>query len=663
MTLQTRPLISDDGAFLSALQEGLRPDPVLSVSEWADRYRVLDTKSAAEAGPWRTSRTPYLKEIMDCLSGHTAVDRVVVMAGSQLGKTEAGNNWIGYVVDHAPGPMLCVQPTEALVKRFSQQRLDPLIDASDRLRLKIPPARMRDSGNTTTQKEFPGGILFLAGANSATALRSMPIRWLFMDEVDAYPGDIDGEGDPVALALARTATFGRRRKILLTSTPTIRGRSRIEREFMLTDQRRYFVPCPHCGGLQTLKWANLKWEKGKPNTAAYECEHCGDPIHEHHKAWMLRPENGACWRPTAESDDPTARGYHLSSLYSPLGWKSWPQMAQEWERAQGNVEATKAFINGALGETWVEHGDAPDWQRLDDRRDDWEPGTVPQDGLFLTAGADVQKDRIEVDVWAWGRGLRSWLIDHVVIDGTPDDPETWAALDAVLSRTWTHAGGAPLGIMRLAIDTGFASSAVYAWARRVGFANVSPVKGAEGFNRSAPVTGPTVVDVNTAGDRIRRGARLWTISTHTFKAETYRWLRLEWPSSEELSDGVPTPPGAIHLPLFIDTEWIKQLVAEQLATVRTRTGFVRLEWHKLRERNEALDMRVYARAAAWIVGADRWNEDQWKEVERPLYAPPEPVAAAPSSRAANGGPPPGDRVAPRNGGGWVRGRRGGWGGR
>jgi phage terminase large subunit GpA-like protein len=253
---------------------------------------------------------------------------------------------------------------------------------------------------------------------------------------------------------------------------------------------------------------------------------------------------------------------------------------------------------------------------------------VPERGRFLTAGADVQKDRIEVDVWAWARGLESWLVDHLVLEGGPGDPGCWEALTDLLGRVWQHERGGHLALARLAIDTGYETSAVYAWARQVGFAQVAPVKGVEGFNRASPVSGPTWVDATEGGRRLRRGARLWTVATSTFKAETYRFLRLQRPTAEELAAGASFPPGTVHLPDWVDAEWLKQLTAEQLVTVKTKRGFARLEWQKLRERNEALDTRVYARAAAWIAGLDRWPEERWTEAERELSVAPAPPAPA-----------------------------------
>jgi phage terminase large subunit GpA-like protein len=612
---------------LRVWRQGMRPDPDLTVSEWADQHRWLSSRAAAEPGRYRTARTPYLRAIMDALSpGHPA-QRVTFMKAAQVGATEAGNNWIGFVIHHAPGPMLAVLPTVEMAKRTSRGRLDPLIADSPVLRERVSPARSRDAGNSMLSKEFPGGILVLTGANSATGLRSMPARYVFLDEVDAYPASADEEGDPVTLAEARTTTFAHRRKVFMVSTPTIRGLSRIEREFEASDQRRYFVPCPHCGAMQWLQFDRLRWAKGKPETAAYTCERCDRPIAEHHKTGMLAQGE---WRATAVSADPAAIGFHLSALYSPIGWKSWEQIARDWLAAQGSDAMLRAARNTLLGETWIESGEAPEWQRLADRRMAF-PAQIPAGGLFLTAGADVQKDRIEVDVWAWGRGGTSWLVDHIVILGGPDDPACWDRLTALLGQSWAHEQGAFMTLAKLAIDTGYESAAVYAWARKQGIAQVAPVKGVEGFNRATPVSGPTFVDATVNGRKLKRGARLWTVATATFKAETYRHLRIERISDEDRALGLADPAGTIHLPDWVDSEWLKQLVAEQLVTIRDRRGYARQEWQKMRERNEALDARIYARAAAWILGADRFDERMWRQLEK--QAGVETVAAAASTTA------------------------------
>jgi phage terminase large subunit GpA-like protein len=555
---------------------------------------------------------------MDTISDAT-VETVVIMSSSQIGKSESLLNMVGYHIDQDPAPIMVVMPTERDAETWSKDRFSPMARDTPCLTGKIADPKSRDGNNKILHKRFPGGHLTIVGANAPSGLASRPIRLLLCDEVDRYPFSAGAEGDPVNLAKKRTVTFWNR-KIVLVSTPTNRGASRIETAFEESDQRHFQVPCPDCGTEQVLSWAQVKWDKApdgthRPGTARYRCVECDS-------VWSDEARWAAIGKGRWEASAPFAgiAGFHLNEIYSP--WVRLEAMVRAFLSARaGGDEAMKTFVNTSLGETWVETGEAPDWQRLSGQREDWPAGTVPERGLFLTAGADVQKDRIEVDVWAWGRGLESWLVEHAVIEGGPGDPACWQRLTDLLGRSWTHANGVPMSIARLAIDTGYETSAVYAWARQVGFAQVAPVKGVEGFNRSAPVTGPTYVDATVAGKRLRRGARLWTVATSTFKAETYRFLRQERPTAEEVEAGAAFPPGTIHLPGWTDSEWLKQLTAEQLVTVRTRRGFAKLEWQKLRERNEALDTRVYARAAVWIAGADRWSEAQWAELERQVAAP------------------------------------------
>ncbi|WP_349966913.1 phage terminase large subunit family protein [Wolbachia endosymbiont of Armadillidium arcangelii] len=250
------------------------------------------------------------------------------MKGAQIGGTEAGNNWIGYIIDQTPGPMLVVQPTVEMGKRWSKGRFAPLIESTPCLKSKVKDPRSRDSGNTVQSKEFPGGIVVITGANSSVGLRSMPVKYLFLDEIDAYPGDSGGEGDPVLLSIARTNTFARR-KIFLVSTPTIHGISRIEKEFEATDKRYFFVPCPHCNYYQVLKWSQIKWEDKNPNTAHYICIECGKKIENHQKTEML--ERGE-WRPTNRVKG-EKKGFHLSS---PVGWYSWTQAVECMQKKVNN---------------------------------------------------------------------------------------------------------------------------------------------------------------------------------------------------------------------------------------------------------------------------------------------------------------------------------------
>jgi phage terminase large subunit GpA-like protein len=593
------------------------------VSVWADTHRVLSARAAAEPGPYRTSRTPYLRALMDDLSPGSPVQRVIFKKCAQVGASESGNCWLGSIVDQAPGPVMIVQPTVELAKRFSNQRIAVLFGESDRLRSRIRPARTRDSGNTVLLKEFLGGVLVITGANSAAGLRSMPVRYLFVDEVDAYPGDIEDEGDPVALARARLRTFSFRAKEFICSTPKLKGTSRISREYEASDRRKYFVPCPLCGAMQVLEFSRLRWQPSEPESVLYQCLACEGSFGEHHKTRMLAKGE---WRTTATALDASTHGYHISGLYSPAGWLGWADIVREWEAAADDVDARKTFVNTVLGEEWEEEADAvPDWQRLYERREAWPYGAVPKRGLFLTAGAGVQLDRIEIDIWAWGRSLESWLVEHIIINGDPGRPEVWASMTELLGRTWEHETGARLALQRLAIDTGFATQSVYQWARGQDRATVLPVRGIGTYDRLVPVSGPTKIEVMENGKRLRRGLNLWTVSVSFFKKELYKHLGLAKPTNEQLAACFTFPAGYVHLSDLVSDEWIKQLVAEQQVIIRSRRGFAtRTEWRQLRPRNEALDCRTYARAAVWLAGADRWSDVRWHGLEEQLglQAPP-----------------------------------------
>jgi phage terminase large subunit GpA-like protein len=595
----------------------LTPPPELTLSDWADAERRLSSEASAEPGPWVTARAEYQRGIMDAISD-PLIETVVVMTSSQVGKTETLLNAVGYHIQHDPAPIMVVMPTERDAETWSKDRFSPMARDTPALRGRIADPRSRDGNNKILHKKFPGGHLTVVGANAPSGLASRPIRILLCDEVDRYPFSAGAEGDPVSLAKKRTVTFWNR-KIVLVSTPTIKGASRIETAFAESDQRRYFVPCPDCGQHQLLIWPQVKWDRAadgahRPETARYECVHCGAHWSDARR-WAAIRRGG--WRASASFTG--VAGFHLNEIYS--SWVRLEAMVRAFLAAkQSGEEAMKTFVNTSLGESWQERGEAPDWQRLYDRREDFPIGTVPVAGLFLTAGADVQHDRIEVDVWAWGRGLESWLIEHIVLDGDTSRPEVWAWLTGLLDTTWPHAGGARMRLARLAVDSGDGrtTAAVYGWVRKAGAGQALAVKGIDGFDRTTPVDGPTAVDVNEAGRRLRRGAAVWKVSVAVFKSETYRYLRLERPTDEELAAGTRFPAGYIHLPLGTTAEWIKQLTAEQLVTTRGQRGFAKLEWRKLRERNEALDARVYARAVAWIAGADRWSEAKWRDLEEQI---------------------------------------------
>lgn len=607
----------------STIALALRPDPELSVSQWADERRVLTSTTSPEPGRWRTDRVPYLRAIMDGLAPTDPCERVVLMAASQVGKTEAGLNWIGHTVDLSPGPMFLVRPTVEMAKRFSKQRLDSLFEDTPALQGKVRERRERDSKNTLLVKEFEGGILVLAGANSATSLRDMPAGRVFLDEVDAFPGDVDGEGDPVHLALTRSRNFGIRRKALLVSSPTTAGRSRIEREYKLSDQAQYHVPCPECDHFQVIEWGNIKWDKGKPETAALACVHCGVMIPEHKKTWMLA--NGK-WVARFPEKSETVRGFHLSALYSPIGWYSWSQAVREWEEIHGDqvdYARFRQFVNTVLAETWKEKGEVPEWENLYRRREDYKRRLVPERALILTAGADVQRDRIEVEVVGWGRGLESWHVDYRIFMGDTSTNAPWDELEKLRQQLYEHERGARLPIRLLAVDAGYNQNETLNWTRGKSFNQVMAVKGSD---LPAPVGHVKIVDVTLRGRTIPNGARFMPVGVGRLKEELYGWLRQPPP----LEKADPFPRGFCHFPLECDQEYFQQLCAEELRP-KTIRGYVRFLWEKIRDRNECLDARVYARAAAFVVGLDRWTEEDWAAIEKQLFTetPPDGDKDAP----------------------------------
>lgn len=581
---------------------GLKPEPLMNISEWADKYRILSQKASAEPGKWRTSRTPYLKEIMDCLSPYSGIEKVVFMKGAQIGGTEVGNNFLGYIVHLSPGPVMLVMPTVDGAKRTSKTRIDPMFEAIPELKGVISDRRSKDASNTTLMKEFQGGVLVLTGANSAIGLRSMPVRYIFLDEIDAYKGDVEGEGDPVNLAIKRTSTFNRR-KIFMVSTPTIQGVSRIEYEYEQSDQRHYMVPCPYCNKRQSLKWKQIHFENDDPATATYVCEHCGAIIEEHLKTWML--ENGIWEKSNPKSN---VAGFHLSSLYSPVGWFSWADAVKQFLDAKNKDNLLKVWVNTVLGETWLEKGEAPEWQILFDKREDYPQEIVPSGGLFLTAGADVQKDRIECEVVAWGRKRESWSVGYFIINGDTAREDVWNELTEFSRRYFEHSSGAWLPISRFAIDSGFATQQVYNWVRKQPLNFAMAVKGTD--SSVTPLGLPTRVDLNINGKKLRRGAKVWAVGTSILKSELYQFLRLTQNEDESF------PAGYCHFPKY-DSEYFKQLTAEQLVTKMVR-GYQKREWQKTRERNEALDCRVYARAASISFGIEQFTETKWRNLEKAL---------------------------------------------
>lgn len=578
---------------------GLTPDETLTVSEWSDKYRILTTTGSAEPGLWRTSRTPYLKDIMDALTAGSPYTTVVLQKASQVGASEMAVNFLGYIADVSPGPCLYLMPTLDAAKEFSKIRIDPLISESERFKDKIKEARARDSGNTTLLKEFLGGYWALTGANSSVGLRSKPIRYLIMDEVSAFAKSSDNEGSPVKLALARTRTYGNRRKVFMASSPTNEGECAINAEFETTDKRYYFVPCPICQHKQVLVWNQVKWRDNDPDTAHYECEKCKGVIHNHDKTDMLA--NGE-WLTTADTNDPTTIGFHISALYSPVGWFSWADAVRQFLESKDDPELLRVFVNTILGETWVDRQDAPDWQVIYQRRELYPVGTAPHGVLLVTAACDIQKDRIEILIQGWTRKLEQYTIDYITIMGDTMQADVWERLDAQLMKTVPHANGQPMSLKAVAVDSGYLTTRVYAWSRKHRTDWLYVVKG---VSSDLPVGQPRLVDFNWEGKKITNGARFWPVGVNPLKREVYTRLRLP------LRDDGSFPDGYMHFP-ELPPEFFKQITAESLQT-GARTN--KKAWKKHYDRNEGLDLLVYNRALAVILGLDRLQDKDWDALE------------------------------------------------
>lgn len=618
--------VAVDEAFFAAL----KPPERLTVSQWADRYRWLAGEAASEPGKFHTSRTPYTREIMDSLSASSPVEVVVFVAGAQVGKTEIGLNWVGETIDQSAGSMLIVWPTEQSAKRNSRLRLKPLIASSPVLRARVRPSKSRDSGNSTLVKEFPGGLILVAGANSAAGLISTPVGKLLLDEIDTYPQDVDGQGDPVELAMVRTRTFAHSRKCYLTSTPTTEGRSRIQKHYEAGDQRKFEVPCPHCGHFQPLVWDRMRWDEGDPESVRYYCRVCNAAIEEQaHKPAMLAAGR---WVATNPDADPRVRSYHLSSLYAPIPWFVWPKIVAEFLKAKGDPSLLRVWTNTVLGECWREKGEAPEWEKLYHRREEYSLGSVPRRALILTAGVDVQRDRLECEIVGWGRDFETWSIGYFVIPGDTEKRETWAPLWLLLSSTFPHEGGLALPVRMAAVDAGDRQNTVLSMTRTQSPDRVMAVKG---FARRPTLVGnPIIVDVKTRERKIYRGAALYPVGTGHAYAELYGWLRHERPTDS--AKGFPR--GYAHFPQHPE-EYFRQLCAMELVK-RVRRGIAFFDWEQARERNEALDCRVYARAAASVIGLDWMQPEHWDALEASLVLDPADAPGHPGAKPGEPAAPP-----------------------
>lgn len=559
---------------LNNVRRHLKPPPRLTISEWADEFCFLPDNNA-EPGRWRTSRAPYQKGIMDAICDRK-IQKITIMTSAQVGKTSILNNAIGYYMHQNPKSIIIMHPTLKDAKDWSTFKLAPMVANTPVLKDKVAKPRARDKTNTTLRKEYAGGYLMILGSNSTSELRGRSAPIILCDEVDAY--EVTSEGDPINLLWKRANTF-KDRKLVLTSTPTVKGISRVDQAWEDSDKRRFYVPCPHCHKTQWLKWACLKWNKspqGKhlTNTAYYECEHCKQKILHSQKAKLISQGQ---WLP--EDQIGSHAGFHLNELISP--WRTWQEVVEDFleKKAQNDLQV---FFNAAMGEPWEELGEKVDGNHIYLRREHYGPD-LPEQAVVITAGVDVQDDRLECEIVAWGPGEESWSIDYVILRGDPSQEMLWSKLTTVLARTFQHPAGTKLGIMGAAIDTGgHYTQEVYRYCRHYPY-KVFAIKG--GNTPGGPL-------VSRPSKRNLGKVNLFSVNTITAKDTIYSRLNLSNPG-----------PGYSHFPVkeIYNTEYFHQLTVEK-RVLRYKQGRPYHTYVKRSgERNEALDCRVYALAALYII--------------------------------------------------------------
>jgi phage terminase large subunit GpA-like protein len=541
--------------------------PEMTISEWADTERQLSRESSSSFGQWETSINEPLRGIMDAISD-PEIEEVIVMSASQVGKTEALLNAIGFHIQNDACPILCVLPSESMCMSMSRDRIAPMVRDTPALKGLVADPKSRSTGSTIMHKTFPGGSLTLASAQSPSSLSARSCRLILLDEVDRFPASSGAEGSPVHLAKRRSVSFYNR-KIVQTSTPTIRGESLVEHAYDHTsDKRRYWVPCKSCGEFQTLDWANVQWDSGQPETAKYQCGNCDAKWSEVERK---RAINKGEWR--ASGDHTGVAGFHLSGLYSPF--VSLGQAATEFISAKKHPEILRTFVNTYLAESWEEDSDQINTNELIERREVYDD-RIPHNVLVLTAGVDVQADRLECLVVGHSHADELYFIDHHIYYGSPANDLIWNQLSDFLRQPFPHPSGYDLRIIQTLIDSGYETQAVYKFCKRMAGLRVNASKGVGGVGRPA-VGRPS--KANSAN------CNVFPVGTNTLKEVLFARLRVQEPG-----------PAYWHIPEHFDEEFCYQLTAEKAVKRYTR-GIPRIEYIKLRPRNEALDLAVLNLAA------------------------------------------------------------------
>lgn len=564
----------------------LLPPPSLTPSEWAEQSVRIPIGNAIP-GPLRLENAPYQREPMDMVVDPDC-QRVTLQWSAQVGKTMLALCVQGYCIEVEPRSQMMMQPSQGDVQTWLETKFNPLVEANEQLTRLIAKPRGREGVNNQRMKSFPGGFLMFSWSGSPKTMRGRSAPLIVCDEVDGY--EVTDEGHPVGLLWQRAATFGDQRMLIEISTPTIRGESYIEKAYEAGDKRRYHVCCPDCGEAQTLKWEQVVWD-GKddpkaeqyPDTARYVCPACGSLWDDGQRIASIRSAErlGHGWK--AEKPFKGHASYHLNELYSTF--RRLRDIVQSYLDKVA-TDDLQTFTNVSLAETWEEQGEQADPENLISRREEYAT-SVPAGGLVLTAGVDMQADRLEVEVVAWGQGEESWSVDYAVLWGDPLQNDVWEELEEYLSQTWLHESGSQIGIIGTCVDTGGTggnTQAAYEWLRGKTGRRIFGIKGVSGWGRPI-VAAPS----RKQSGKTARKVDLFLVGVDEAKLTVMRRLAVQTPG-----------PGYCHVPVERETEWFHQLTAEKLLT-RYVKGFPVREWHQTRPRNEALDCRVYALAALKII--------------------------------------------------------------
>ena len=606
-----------------AAMQAARPDPELHVDQWAEQYMVLPKSGPTKGGAYRFDRTPYARRVHQVLSpGHPA-RRIVARVASQMFKTQTAINWICACIHQAPGNILALEPTDGLAKRLSA-RLAMAIRNTPEVRACVSAERSRDKRNTMQAKDFRGdATLYINTAGAAANLAEITARYLYVDEIDRLDRSVDGEGDPVELAEARATQHQHDGKFFYTSSPGLRGYSRVDQLHAMGTQEVYQVPCPHCGHMHVLELENFKYSRDEETSfmdrAWFVCPDCGAEIDERHKVAMMADEalgGRARWVATSSGDGETI-SFWLSAFYMPPGAINWLSLARQLDRAReqlerGNPEPMQVFMNTRMGLSFEAGSTATTAQQLQSRAESYPPRTIPDPALVVTAAVDTQANRLEVQVEAWGPGMEHWIVDHVVLIGDPSDPpdkpgSVWARLDDIRRTPFAHASGKLIPISAYGIDSGGGNTQdVYNYGAARRHLNCMILKGSNRPNRPIISSVPSRVDIDWGGRRVNAGAHLWLVGTDVAKDYLHNRLAMH--------EG----PGAMHFHDRLDATWFEQLLAERRHISYVK-GRVRVDWIKAAgDRNEALDLSVYNLAVAYQLGLHKWSGQDWAALRKKL---------------------------------------------